>query len=71
MTSLLCWNMYIDDATNHYGYIIGVLLISPCGDHLPRSVRLVFSYQHPDTNNIVKYEACILELETTLELGIR
>ena len=71
MTSLLGWNMYIDDATNHYGYMIGVLLIFPCGDHLPRSVRLVFSYQHLDMNNIIKYEACTLELETTLELGIR
>ncbi|KAL6350070.1 hypothetical protein AAG906_004005 [Vitis piasezkii] len=35
------------------------------------SIRLVFSDRHPVTNNIVEYEACILGLETTLELGIR
>ena len=49
----------------------GVLLISPCGDHIPRSVHLAFSDRHPTTNNIVEYEACILGLETTLELEIR
>ncbi|RVW63054.1 hypothetical protein CK203_063225 [Vitis vinifera] len=48
-----------------------VLLISPHGDHIPRSVHLAFSNQHPTTNNIIEYEACILGLETALELGIR
>ncbi|RVW73547.1 Ribonuclease HI [Vitis vinifera] len=57
--------------SNHSGYGIGVLLISPHGDHVPRSVRLAFSDRHPATNNIVEYEACILGLETALELGIR
>ncbi|RVW60145.1 hypothetical protein CK203_092286 [Vitis vinifera] len=71
VTSLSGWRMYFDGATNHFGYGIGVLLISPHGDHIPRSVRLAFSYRHPATNNIVEYEACILGLETTLELGIR
>ena len=71
VTSLLGWRMYFDGAANHFGYGIGVLLISPYGDHIPRSVRLVFSDRHPTTNNIVKYEACILGLETTLELKIR
>ncbi|RVW61620.1 Transposon Ty3-I Gag-Pol polyprotein [Vitis vinifera] len=33
--------------------------------------RLAFSDRHPTTNNIVEYEACILGLETALELGIR
>ena len=56
---------------NHSGYGIGVLLISPHGDHIPRSIRLAFSDQHPTTNNIVEYEACILGLKTAFELGIR
>ncbi|RVW21858.1 hypothetical protein CK203_109671 [Vitis vinifera] len=30
-----------------------------------------FSDRHPAMNNIVEYEACILGLETTLDLGIR
>ena len=63
--------MYFDGATNQSGYGIGVLLVSPQGDHIPRSVRLAFSDRHPATNNIVEYEACILGLETALELGIR
>ena len=63
--------MYFDGAANHSGYGIGVLLISPHDDHIPKFVRLAFSDQHPATNNIVEYEACILGLETTLELGIR
>ncbi|WKA01343.1 hypothetical protein VitviT2T_019627 [Vitis vinifera] len=41
------------------------------GDHILRSVRLGFLDRHPITNNIVEYEACILGLETALELDIR
>ena len=63
--------MYFDGTANHFGYGIGVLLISPHGDHFPRYVLLRFSDRHPAMNNIVEYEACILGLETTLELGIR
>ncbi|RVW25276.1 Retrovirus-related Pol polyprotein from transposon 17.6 [Vitis vinifera] len=71
MTSLSGWCMYFDGAANQSGYGIGVLLVSPQGDHIPRSVRLTFSDRHPATNNIVEYEACILGLETALELNIR
>ena len=63
--------MYFDGAANQSGYGIGVLLVSPQNDHIPRSVRLTFSYRHPIMNNLVEYEACILGLETALELGIR
>ena len=55
--SLSGWCMYFDSAANHSRYGIGVLLISPHGDHILRSVCLAFSYQHPATNNIVEYEA--------------
>ena len=71
VTSLLGWRMYFDGATNHSGYGIGFLLISPHGDHIPRSVGLAFLDRHLTTNNIVEYEACILGLETAHELGIR
>ena len=53
------------------GFGIGILLISPQGDHIPRSVRLGFSDHHRLTNNIVEYEACITGLETALNLGVR
>nr|CAN77006.1 hypothetical protein VITISV_038719 [Vitis vinifera] len=67
----ICWRMYFDDAANHSGYGICVLLISPHGDHIPRYVRLAFSNRHSTMNNIVAHEVCILGLETALELGIR
>ena len=71
VNSLSRWRMYFDGAANHSGYGIGVLLISPHGDHILRSIRLAFSDCYPTMNNIVEYEACILRLETALELGIR
>ena len=71
MTGLSDWHMYFDSAANHLGYGIGVLLISSQGDHISRSVRLAFSNRLPTMNNIVNYEACILSLQTVLELGIR
>ncbi|KAL6315019.1 hypothetical protein AAG906_030855 [Vitis piasezkii] len=71
VTSFSDWCMYFDGMTNHSGYGIGVLLISPHGDHIPKSVRLGFSDRQPATNNIVEYEACILGLEIALELEIR
>ncbi|RVW83100.1 hypothetical protein CK203_040751 [Vitis vinifera] len=37
MTSLSGWCMYFDGAANQSGYGIGVLLVSPQGDHIPRS----------------------------------
>ena len=70
MTSLSGWHMYFDGAANHSGFGIGILLISPQGDHILRSICLAFSNQHPITNNIVEYKARILGLETTLELRI-
>ncbi|RVW66506.1 Retrovirus-related Pol polyprotein from transposon 17.6 [Vitis vinifera] len=38
MTSLSGWCMYFDGAANQSGYGIGVLLVSPQGDHIP-SIR--------------------------------
>ena len=71
MTSLLGWCMYFDGTTNQSGYGIGILLVSPQGDHILRSVRLGFPDRHPITNNTVEYEPCILGLETALKLDIR
>ena len=71
MTSIAGWRLYFDDAVNQSGFGIGILLISPQGDHIPISVRLTFSDHHRLTNNIVEYEACIIGLETALDLGVR
>ena len=71
MTSIIGWQLYFDGAANQSGFGIGILLIPPQRDHIPRSVRLVFSDHHRLTNNIVENEACITGLETALDLGIR
>ena len=71
MTSITRWQLYFDGATNQLGFGIGILLISPQGDHIPRLVFILFFDHHRLTNNIVEYEACITGLETVLDLGIR
>ena len=71
MTSITGWRLYFDGAANQLGFGIGILLISPQGDHIPRSIRLAFFNHHWLTNNVVEYEACITGLETTLDLGVR
>ncbi|XP_034689133.1 uncharacterized protein LOC117917005 [Vitis riparia] len=71
MTSIAGWWLYFDGAANQSGFGIGILLISPQGDHIPRLVRLTFSDHHRLTNNIVEYEACIIGLEIALDLGVR
>ncbi|WJZ87890.1 hypothetical protein VitviT2T_007238 [Vitis vinifera] len=68
MTSLSGWR--IDGAANQLGFGIGVLLISPQGDHIPRSVRLVFSDRHPATNNIVEYEASTLASSVDIPIDV-
>ncbi|KAL6312927.1 hypothetical protein AAG906_030892 [Vitis piasezkii] len=64
------WRLYFDGAANQLGFGIGILLISPQGDHIPRSVRFAFSDHHLLTNNVVEYEACITGIETALDLRI-
>ena len=66
VTGLSGWHMYFDSATSHSRYGIGVLLISPHNDHIPRSICLAFLDCYQAMNNIVEYEACILGLETAL-----
>ena len=69
--SIVGWLLYFDGAANQSRFGIGILLISPQGDHIPRSVRLAFFDHHRLTNNIVEYEACITSLETALDIGVR
>ncbi|RVW58848.1 hypothetical protein CK203_101786 [Vitis vinifera] len=71
VTSIAKWRLYFDGVANQLGFGIGILLISPQGDHIPRSVWLTFSDHRRLTNNIVEYEACIIGLETALDLGVR
>ena len=71
VTSIAGWWLYFDGFANQSGFGIGILLISPQGYHIPRSVRLAFFDHHQLMNNVVEYEACITGLEIVLDLGVR
>ncbi|XP_074315531.1 uncharacterized protein LOC141651730 [Silene latifolia] len=47
------------------GYGVGILLISPKGEHVPVSIKLDFLA----TNNVVEYEACLLGLRSAISLN--
>ena len=57
------WKVYFDGAANSIGNGVGAILISPKGQQIPISVKLNFGC----TNNITKYEACIVGLQVALE----
>ncbi|XP_057981255.1 uncharacterized protein LOC131166696 [Malania oleifera] len=61
------WMMLFDGATNVWGHGIGAVLISPEGKHYPVTAKLTF----PCTNNIAKYEACVLGLQAAIDRGIK
>ena len=58
--------MYFNWAANAHGCGIGVVSVSPKGDHFPTSPRLTFPY----TNNIAEYEACIMGLKMAIDMEI-
>ena len=70
-TNIAGWRLYFDGVANQLGFGIGILLISPQGDHIPRSIRLAFSNHRRLRSNIIEYEVCIIGLETVLDLGFR
>ena len=71
MTNITGWRLYFDCVANQSRIGIGILLISPQGDHILRSVKLTFYNHHRLTNNIVEYEACTTDLKTALVLRVR
>ncbi|XP_074277653.1 uncharacterized protein LOC141601283 [Silene latifolia] len=61
------WDLYLDGASNNMGYKVGILLISPTGEHVPVSIKLDFNV----TNNATEYEACLLGLRSAIDLGVK
>ncbi|XP_074305958.1 uncharacterized protein LOC141641187 [Silene latifolia] len=61
------WDLYFHGASNYMGYGVGILLISPTGEHVPMSIKLDFNV----TNNAAEYEACLLGLRSALDLGLK
>nr|XP_012466168.1 unnamed protein product [Gossypium raimondii] len=61
------WKLNFDGASNAIGNGIGAVLISPNGDHYPFTSKLDFDC----TNNMAKYEACIMGIRVTIERKIK
>ena len=64
---LRTWRMYFDGVVNQYGNGIWILLITLKGFHMPLAIKLNFEA----TNNMAKYEACIVGMEAFRELGVK
>ena len=52
------WSMIFDGVVNAYDKGIGAMIVTPHGSHIPFTARLTFDC----TNNMAKYEACIMGL---------
>ncbi|KAK5845120.1 hypothetical protein PVK06_001274 [Gossypium arboreum] len=61
------WKLNFDGASNAVGNRIGAVLISPGGDHYPFTCKLDFNC----TNNMAKYEACIMGIRAAIERKIK
>ncbi|XP_052878892.1 uncharacterized protein LOC128285437 [Gossypium arboreum] len=61
------WKLNFDGASNAVGNGIGAVLVSLGGDHSSFTCKLDFDC----TNNMAKYETCIMGLQTTIERKIK
>jgi len=61
------WTLFFDGSSNALGHGIGVVLISPEKQYIPMIARLYFDC----TNNIAKYEACVMGIRATIEYKAR
>ena len=60
-----CWKAYVDGAANQRGSGVGLILISPEGITIKKSLRLGFS----TTNNKAEYEALLEAMSMVKKLG--
>ena len=61
------WKMYFDGASNALVRGVGTVLTSPKGNHCPFTAKLSFDC----TNNVAKYEACVMGLQAAIEKKIK
>ena len=59
--------MYFDRASNSLGRGVGTVLISLERNHCPFTAKLSFDC----TNNVAKYEACVMGLQAAIEKKIK
>ena len=57
------WKMYFGRASNALGRGVGIVLISPEGNHCSFTAKLSFEC----TNNVAEYEACVMGLQAAIE----
>ena len=60
------WKVYVDSVSNARGSRIGVVLVSPEGVRLEKSLKLGFTV----SNNEAEYEALIVGLRVAQKLGV-
>jgi len=61
------WKMYFDGSYTQHGSRAGILLITPSGDTIPKSYKLMF----PCTNNVVEYEALVIGIKLAIGWNIK
>jgi len=59
--------MYFDGALNQKGFRVGIILISPDGEHTPISIKMDLELN----NNMVGYKACFFGSQATIEIGLK
>jgi ribonuclease HI len=62
-----CWTLYFDGSVMKTGAGVGLLFVSPLGEHMRYAVRLHF----PASNNMAEYEALLCGLKIAIEMGIK
>jgi ribonuclease HI len=62
-----CWTLYFDGPVMKTGAGVGLLFVSPLGEHMRYVVRLHF----PTSNNMAEYEALLCGLKIVIETGIK
>jgi hypothetical protein len=62
-----CWTLYFDRSVMKTGAGVGLLFVSPLGEHMRYAVRLHF----PASNNMAEYEALLCSLKIAIETGIK
>ena len=60
-----CWRVYIDGAANQRGFGVGLVLITPEGATIEKSLKLGFSV----TNNEAEYEALMQGMAMVQKMG--
>jgi ribonuclease HI len=61
------WKIFFDGASSSEGAGAGVVFISPCEEAIALSYKLEFE----TTNNVAEYEALVLGMRDTKEMGIK